>query len=150
MSGQAMRPADVALDTRAELPAPHPPPDTLDLSYFERRAVAGLVSKNGDEMETYAAQAAAAYASGDAAVRHRALGRAAAVQEALVQETSALLSAAIARVDTRAVRLLDPVLTSATARLRGLLEQLRIESGRSRRIAVLAKGSVAITAEERL
>jgi hypothetical protein len=120
---------------------------SLDLSFFERRAVTGLISENGEEMEEYVAERAAGYASGDGGVRRRSLARAAAVQEALVQELTALLSAVIARRDDRAAMLLDKALNSATNRYRVLLEQLRTESVPTRRVTVMAKGSVAISAE---
>jgi hypothetical protein len=117
-----------------------------ELSCLERRAVTGLVSANADEMENYVAERASEYATGDPESRRRALSRAAAVQEAQVQEIAALLASAIARRDP-AVPMLDRVLTAATNRYRCLMDQLRIESAPNRRLTVLAKGTVAITAE---
>jgi hypothetical protein len=121
----------------------------LGMSIFERRAVTGLVSSSGDEMERYVADRASAYASGSADVRRRALARAAAVQDVLLQELSALLSAAIARRDDRAVSLLDRTLNSATTRYRALLDQLRTECAPTRRIVMRATGDIAVAAEER-
>jgi hypothetical protein len=97
-------------------------------------------------MENYVAERASEYATGDPESRRRALSRAAAVQEAQLQELAALLASAIARRDP-AVPMLDRVLTAATNRYRSLMDQLRIESAPNRRLTVLAKGTVAITAE---
>lgn len=137
-------------------PVPQPPTVAssgssmpLEMSFFERRAVTGLVSANGDEMERYVAVRASAYASGSADARRRALARAAAVQDVLVQELTALLSAAIARRDEPAVPLLDRSLNSATTRYRALLDQLRTECAPTRRVVMRATGDIAVAAEER-
>lgn len=97
-----------------------------------------------------AADRATAFATGDAVVRRRALSRAAAVQDVLVQQLSAHLTLTISQHRHDTARMLDRMLNSATARYRSLLDQLRCESFATRRAAILAKGSVAISAEEQL
>lgn len=128
----------------AAQPAPRP-----GLNDFERRAVTGLVTGPGEDMVRYTADRAAAYASGDADVRRRALARAAAVQDVLGQELTALLSAAVARRDAQGVALLDRALNSANLRHRRLLEALRAESAPTRRVVMKATGAISVMAEER-
>jgi hypothetical protein len=124
------------------------PRRNLKLSQMEEKAATGLVTGDLDAMRAYAQAQASAYSTGDGEARRRGLARAAAVQEAQMQVLSASLAAAVARRDERAVLLLDRTLTSATTRYRGLLEQLRVEFAPTRRVFALAKGTIAIAAEE--
>lgn len=124
------------------------PMGKLVLTDPERRAVTAMTTGDAGHLVGHVEERAAMLATGDPDVRRRCLAKAAAVQEALAQQLSALLAASVARRDDRAVALLDRALTSATARYRSLMDQLRIESVASRRVSVLAKGLVAITAEE--
>lgn len=128
----------------AELHAPG-----LGLSYFERRAVTGLVARPGEEMERETAVRAAGYATGDPDVRRRALARAAAVQDGLAQELTALLAAAVRRRDAEGAQLLDRTLNSANLRYLRLLDALRVESAPSRRVLMKATGAISVLAEER-
>ncbi len=118
----------------------------MALSAAEKSSVVQLVRGGEEAVVEHVRQRATALSSGDGGVRRRSLARAAAVQEALVQELSALLGSAIARRDP-AVGMLDRALTSATARYRSLLDQLRSESAPGRRGMVMAKGTVAIAAQ---
>lgn len=115
------------------------------LTGAERAAATGLVS--GEAAFRHVQDRATAFATGDAAVRRRSLSRASAVQEQQVADLAALLASAISRRDLELAKTLDRALTSATHRYRALMEQLRIESGVSRRVTMLAQGPVAITAE---
>lgn len=90
----------------------------------------------------------AALATGDSAVRRRCLAKASAMQETIAQQLSALLVTAVARRDENAVILLDRALNSAAVRYRQLMEQLRVESVAVRKVSVMAKGLVAISAED--
>jgi hypothetical protein len=126
-----------------------PPAPKLGLHHFERRAVTGLVAGPGEDMVRYTADRAAVYATGDADVRRRALARAAAVQDALAQELTALLAAAVARRDTQGALLLDRAVNSANLRYLRLLEALRVESAPTRRVVMKATGAISVVAEER-
>jgi hypothetical protein len=129
--------------------APPTAPAKVGLSQFERSAVAGLIAGPGEDMIRFTADRAAACATGDGDVRRRALARAAAVQDALAQELTALLSAAVGRRDTTGAALLDRALNSANVRYLRLLEALRIESVPARRVVVKATGAISLLAEER-
>jgi hypothetical protein len=147
------KPADIVPIHPAIPVLPGSPPRTLPalaLWELERAAVTQLATGDVESVRQYVVNRASAYASGDADVRRRALSRAAAVQEAQMQELSALLARAVVQRDIQGVQLLDRTLTSATNRYRGLLEQLRVEFVATRRVAVVAKGTIAIAAEEQL
>jgi flagellar basal body P-ring protein FlgI len=123
----------------------------LALSALERRAVTALVAgENAADLERYVSERASAYATGNSEVRRRAISRALAVQDALVQQLSALLAGATAVRDDKLITTLDRALNSATARYRSLIDQLRIESSTTRRVLIAAKGAVVISAEETL
>jgi hypothetical protein len=70
------------------------------------------------------------------------VSKAAAVQEALASQLSALLATAVARRDADAVKLLDRALSGSTKRFALLLEELRAEVSGGRR-AVVQVGVVA-------
>lgn len=120
----------------------------VGFSGFEARAATELVSGPTEEVLAYARERASAYASGDPGARRRSLARAATVADLAMQEASALLTAAAARADERAVRILDRVVTGATSRYIALLEALRAESAPTRRITATANGTFTVSAEE--
>lgn len=139
----------IVRDTNEAIAPAAPPPQRLALNQFERRAVTGLVEGPAEDMVRYTAERATAYGTGDADVRRRALARAAAVQDVLAQELTALLSAVLARRDTAAAAILDRALNSANARFLRLLEALRVESAPTRRVVMRATGAISVLAEER-
>jgi hypothetical protein len=98
----------------------------------------------------FVAQRAAALATDeDGSVRRRSLAKMLAIQEALSSQLTALLSAAVARRDADAVKLLDKAVTGAVSRFRLLTEELRAEAVGGRR-AVIQVGiaqSVTVTGE---
>ena len=148
MTPNAMLTAPASFDSPTALGSR---PPQLALSALERRAVTALVAtENAADLERYVSERASAYATGSSEVRRRALSRAAAVQDVLVQQLAALVAGATSMRDEKLIATLDRALNSATARYRSLLDQLRIESAGTRRIHVMAKGAVAISAEETL
>jgi hypothetical protein len=148
-SSEAVVSLAIVRDANDDIAPAAPPSPLLGLHQFERRAVTGLVAGPAQDIARYTAERATAYASGDADVRRRALARAAAVQDVVAQELTALLSAALARRDTAGAAILDRALNSTNARFLRLLEALRIESAPTRRVVMKATGAIAVTAEER-
>lgn len=139
----------IVRDTNDAIAPAAPPSPRLALNQFERRAVTGLVAGPAEDMVRYTTDRAAAYATGDADVRRRALARAASVQDGLAQELTALLTAALARRDTAGAAILDRALNSANLRYLRLLEALRVESAPSRRVLMRASGAISVLTEER-
>jgi hypothetical protein len=119
------------------------------LSAIEKAAATGLMEpRDADEIAAFVEERATAYASSDPEVRRRGISRALACCEQMMMQISALLARSTATRDS-AVPTLDKLLNSATHRFVALTEQHRLESlGPRRKIAVLAKGTVAITAED--
>jgi hypothetical protein len=120
----------------------------LGLSQLERIAVTGVATGDIDRDRAYAEERATAYATGDADVRRRALARAASVADIQMQQIAARLSAAVELSDERSARVLDKALTSATHRYLAIMSALRTEFAPTRRIVAVARGAIAITAEE--
>lgn len=134
-------------------PGPTPPARALTrlkLSAVEQQALTGLVTGDAEELIHHVEDRATALATGDPAVRRRCLAKAAALQEALCQQLTTLLTGSIARRDDLAAALLDRALTAATARWRSIMDQLRVEASAHRRVSVTTKGPCMISAEEML
>jgi hypothetical protein len=120
----------------------------LALSRLEGVAVTGLATGDVDRERAYAEERATAYATGDADVRRRALARAASIADVQMQQLAARLSVAVDTSDERAVRILDKAVSNATHRYLAIMSALRTEFAPTRRIMAVARGAIAITAEE--
>ena len=115
----------------------------VGLSKVERKTVEALISGSTGATGDFVAQRATAFSvDDDGQVRRRSLSKAAAVQEALMAQLSALLAAAVGRGDADAVKLLDRALSGSTKRFTLLIDELRAEVSGGRR-AVVQVGVVA-------
>lgn len=115
----------------------------LGLTATERRSVEEMVSGgSGATGDFVALRATALSVDNDGQVRRRSLSKAAAVQEALMAQLSALLAAAVIRRDAEAAKLLDRALSGSTKRFTLLIDELRAEISGGRR-AVVQVGVVA-------